>query len=231
MTIHIGAKKGDIAETVLLPGDPLRAKYIAENFLKDAICYNEIRGMYGFTGTFEGKRVSVQGTGMGVPSISIYTHELINSYNVKNLIRVGSCGSFHKHVELRDIILAMASSGDSAFNKSTFHEMTYCPTASFDLLKKAYDNGVKQGFKLHVGNVLTTDTFYDEAELWKLWAKYGCLAAEMELTGLYTLAAKFNVKALGILTVSDHLVNDKNLTAEERQLTFDSMIKLALTLI
>ena len=133
MTIHIGANKGDIAETVLLPGDPLRAKYIAEKFLENAKCYNQIRGMYGYTGTYKGKKISVQGTGMGVPSISIYSYELINSYGVKNLVRIGSCGAFAKEVKLRDLIIAMTASTDSAINKRIFNEMTYCPTASFDL--------------------------------------------------------------------------------------------------
>jgi len=231
MSIHIGAKEGEIANTVLLPGDPLRAKYIAENFLSDVKCYNEVRGMYGYTGNYKGKRVSVQGTGMGIPSISIYVNELIESYNVKNLIRIGTCGSMQPDVNIRDIIFAMSSSTDSAINKIRFNGMDYAPTASFKLLKKAYDAATNMGINVKVGNVLSSDTFYnDDKDSWKLWAKFGVLAVEMETTGLYTLAAKYGVEALTILTVSDSLVTGHATSAEERQKTFNDMIEIALNI-
>lgn len=231
MSIHIGAKEGEIANTVLLPGDPLRAKYIAENFLSDVKCYNEVRGMYGYTGNYKGKRVSVQGTGMGIPSISIYVNELIESYNVKNLIRIGTCGSMQPDVNIRDVIFAMSSSTDSAINKIRFNGMDYAPTSSFKLLKKAYDAATNMGINVKVGNVLSSDTFYnDDKDSWKLWAKFGVLAVEMETAGLYTLAAKYGVNALTILTVSDSLVTGHATSAEERQKTFNDMIEIALNI-
>ncbi|AST56627.1 purine-nucleoside phosphorylase [Thermoanaerobacterium thermosaccharolyticum] len=231
MSIHIGAKEGEIANTVLLPGDPLRAKYIAENFLSDVKCYNEVRGMYGYTGNYKGKRVSVQGTGMGIPSISIYVNELIESYNVKNLIRIGTCGSMQPDINIRDVILAMSSSTDSAINRIRFNGMDYAPTASFKLLKKAYDAATSMGINVKVGNVLSSDTFYnDDKDSWKLWAKFGVLAVEMETAGLYTLAAKYGVNALTILTVSDSLVTGHATSAEERQKTFNDMIEIALNI-
>lgn len=229
MSIHINAKEGQIAESILLPGDPLRAQFIAENFLKDVIRYNDVRGMYGFTGTYKGKKVSVQGTGMGIPSISIYVNELIQSYGVKNLIRVGTCGSFQESVKVRDIVIAMAASTDSNMNKVRFNGRDFAPTASFKLLKKAYDLAVEKGFDPKVGNIFSSDTFYgDDSEDWKRWAKFGCLAVEMEAAALYTLAAKYDVDALAILTVSDHLVTGEITTAEERQTTFTNMIEVAL---
>lgn len=228
MSIHIGAKENEIAETVLLPGDPLRAKYIAETFLEDAKCYNEVRGMLGYTGTYKGHRISVQGTGMGVPSISIYINELMSSYNVQKLIRVGTCGALQKDVKVRDVIIAMTASTDSQMNRITFGGLDYAPTANFDLLKKAYDAGTEKGLNLKVGNVLTADMFYnDNAELEK-WAKYQILAIEMETSALYTLAAKFNRKALSVLTVSDHILTGEETTSEERQTTFNEMIEVAL---
>ncbi len=229
MSIHIGAKEGDIAKTVLLPGDPLRAKFIADTFLKDVSQYNNVRGMYGFTGTYKGKRISVQGSGMGVPSISIYTDELINNYQVKNLIRVGSCGSLQADVKVRDIVLAMSSSTDSNINNIRFQGRDFAPTASFDLLKKAYDKASDMGITPKVGNILTSDTFYhDDPDSWKLWAKFGVLAVEMETTALYTLAAKYGVNALTILTVSDSLVTREETTSEEREKTFTQMMEIAL---
>ncbi|KAB7673036.1 purine-nucleoside phosphorylase [Bacillus sp. B1-b2] len=228
MSVHIGAKENEIAETVLLPGDPLRAKYIAETFLENATCYNEVRNMFGYTGTYKGKRISVQGTGMGVPSISIYINELISSYNVQNLIRVGTCGAIQKDVKVRDVILAMSASTDSQMNRLTFGGVDYAPTADFDLLKRAYDSGVEKGLSLKVGNVFTADMFYnDNAELEK-WAKYQILAIEMESSALYTIAAKFNRKALSVLTVSDHILTGEETTAQERQTTFNEMIEVAL---
>ena len=231
MSIHIGAKEGDIASTVLLPGDPLRAKHIAENFLTDAICYNEVRGMYGYTGTYKGKKISVQGTGMGIPSISIYLNELITNYKAKNLIRIGSCGSMQADIKIRDVILAMSASTDSHINKIRFNGMDYASTANFGLLKKAYDIALEKDISVKVGSVLTTDTFYhDDPNSWKHWANYGVLAVEMETAVLYTLAAKFKVNALSILTVSDSLVTREETTSEERQKTFNQMVELALEL-
>lgn len=231
MSVHIGAKAGDIAETILLPGDPMRAKFIADNFLENVICYNEVRGMYGFTGTYKGKRVSVQGSGMGVPSISIYTNELISSYGVKNLIRIGTCGSMQKDIKVRDIVLAMTSCTDSNINKLRFNGMDYAPTASFKLLMKAYEAAKEKGITPWVGSILTSDTFYhDEPDTWKHWAEFGVMAVEMETTALYTLAAKFGVNALTVLTVSDSLVTGEETTSEERQKTFTDMVEIALQL-
>jgi purine-nucleoside phosphorylase len=229
MSIHIAAKENEIAETVLLPGDPLRAKYIATNFLQDAKCYNEVRNMFGFTGTYKGKLISVQGTGMGVPSISIYVNELMQSYNVQNLIRVGTCGAIQKDVHVRDVILAMSSSTDSNINRIIFGGgIDFAPTANFELLKNAYDAGLEKGLNLKAGNVFTADMFYnDYSDLEKL-AQYQILAIEMETSALYTLAAKYGRKALSILTVSDHILTGEETTAEERQLTFNDMIEVAL---
>ncbi|AIF44018.1 purine-nucleoside phosphorylase [Virgibacillus sp. SK37] len=230
MSVHIGAKEGEIADKILLPGDPLRAKYIADTFLEDVTKYNDVRGMYGFTGTYKGERVSVQGTGMGVPSISIYVNELIQSYDVKKLIRVGTCGAIQKDVKVRDVILAQGSTSDSQVNKMIFDHIDYAPLADFDLLKKAYDVGQEKGMNLRVGNVFTSDTFYrDNAkEINELLASYKVLAVEMETTALYTLAAKYDRQALSVLTVSDHILTGEETTAEERQTTFNEMMEIAL---
>jgi len=228
MSIHIAAKAHEIADTVLLPGDPLRAKYIAENFLENPVLYNEVRNMYGYTGTYKGKRISVQGTGMGVPSIAIYITELMQSYNVQKLIRVGTCGAIQKDVKVRDVILAMSASTDSYINRKIFNGIDYAPTANFELLKKAYDAGTEKGLDLKVGSVFTADLFYDDYAEHEKWAKYGILAVEMETAALYTLAAKFGSKALSILTVSDHILTGEETTAEERQTTFNDMIEVAL---
>jgi purine-nucleoside phosphorylase len=229
MSVHIGAKEGEIAESILLPGDPLRAKYIAENFLEDVTCYNNVRGMLGFTGTYKGKRISVQGTGMGVPSISIYVNELIQSYGVKNLIRVGTCGAIQKDVKVRDVIIAMTTCTDSNINRLTFPGFDFAPCADFNLLKKAYDAGVEKGLHIRVGNILTADVFYRESmDMVKKLSDYGVLAIEMETTALYTLAAKYGVNALSVLTVSDHIFTGEETTAEERQTTFNEMIEIAL---
>jgi len=229
MSVHINANQGDIAESILLPGDPLRAKYIAENFLEDITCYNEVRGMLGFTGTYKGKRVSVQGTGMGIPSISIYVNELIREYGVKNLVRVGSCGAIQKDIKVRDVILAMTSSTDSNVNRLAFPGFDYAPCANFELLQKAYQVGKQKGLEIRVGNVLSADVFYrDSMDMVKKLGDHGVLAVEMETTALYTLAAKYNVNALSILTVSDHIFTGEETTAEERQTTFNDMIIMAL---
>ncbi len=229
MSIHIAAQKGEIAETVLLPGDPMRAKWIAETFFDEPVCYNEVRGMLGYTGTYNGKRVSVQGTGMGIPSALIYCHELINDYSVKNLIRVGSAGSYQKDVKLRDIVIAMAASSTSGINNSRFINSDYSPTASFELFMKAAQYAIDHNIPIKAGNVLSTDEFYeDNPESYKQWAEFGILCVEMEAAGLYTIAAKFNVKALAILTISDSLVTRERTSSEERETTFSKMIEIAL---
>ncbi|MGB2991292.1 MAG: purine-nucleoside phosphorylase [Paenisporosarcina sp.] len=228
MSVHINAKKGDIADTILLPGDPLRAKYIAETFLEDVVLYNEVRNMFGYTGTYKGKRISVQGTGMGVPSISIYVTELMAEYDVQKLIRVGTCGSIHKEVKVRDVILAQSASTDSKMNEIIFNGINFAPTADFDLLLKAYNAGIEKGLNLKVGNVFTEDVFYNEHAEHEKWAQYGILALEMESSALYTLAAKFGRQALSVLTVSDHLLTGEVTTSEERQITFNDMIVVAL---
>lgn len=229
MSVHIEAKQGQIAETILLPGDPLRAKFIAETFLDDVICYNNIRGMLGFTGTYKGKRISVQGTGMGIPSISIYVNELINEYGVKNLIRVGTAGGIQENVKVRDLVIAMSCHTDSSINKIRFNGKDFAPTASFNLLKTAYNVACEKGFEPKVGSVLTSDSFYnDDKEHWKLWANFGALAIEMETAALYTLAAKYKVNALTLLTISDHLISAEETTAQERQNTFTKMMEVAL---
>ncbi|MDJ0646607.1 MAG: purine-nucleoside phosphorylase [Flavobacteriaceae bacterium] len=230
MSTHIDAKKGQIAETVLLPGDPMRAKWIAETFLKDTFLYNDVRGMYGYTGTYNGKRVSVQGTGMGIPSALIYCHELINEYGVKNLIRVGSAGSYQEDVKLRDIVIAMAASTTSGINNSRFINADYSPTANFDLFMKAAIYAREKNIAIKAGNVLSADEFYeDDFDSYQLWAKFGILCVEMETAGLYTIAAKFNVKALAILTISDSLVTGERTSAEERETTFTNMVEIALS--
>lgn len=229
MSIHIEAKKGTIAETVLLPGDPMRAKWIAETFLENAVCYNDVRGMLGFSGTYNGKPVSVQGTGMGIPSTLIYCHELINDYGVKNLIRVGSAGSYQKEVKIRDIVVAMAASSTSGINNSRFINADYSPTADFDLFLEACLYARENNIPIKAGNVLSADEFYeDDFNSYKQWANYGVLCVEMETAGLYTIAAKFNVNALSILTISDSLVTGERTSSDERETTFKKMIEIAL---
>jgi len=229
MSIHIGAKVGDIAETVLLPGDPKRAKWIAENYLENLFCYTDIRGMLGFTGTYKGKKVSVQGTGMGIPSISIYITELMKDYGVKNLIRVGSAGSYQKDVKVRDVVIVMSTSTDSNINNRRFNGANFSPTANFELFKTALKVVEEKNIKIKAGNVLTSDEFYnDNSDYYKKWADFGVLAVEMETAGLYTLAAKYKTRALSILTISDSLVSPEITSAEEREKTFSEMIELAL---
>ena len=229
MSIHIGAKAGDIAETVLLPGDPKRAKWIAENYLENLFCYTDIRGMLGFTGTYKGKKVSIQGTGMGIPSISIYITELMKDYGVKNLIRVGSAGSYQKDVKVRDVVIAMSTSTDSNINNRRFNGANFSPTTNFELFKTALKVAEEKNIKIKAGNVLTSDEFYnDNSDYYKKWADFGVLAVEMETAGLYTLAAKYKAKALSILTISDSLVSPEITSPEEREKTFSEMIELAL---
>jgi len=228
-TPHIGANKGDIAETILLPGDPLRAKYIAETFLENVVQYNNVRGMLGFTGTYKGKKVSVQGTGMGVPSIGIYAHELIAEFGVKNLIRIGTAGSYQENVKIRDVVLAMSASTDSAINKLRFNGADYAPTANAEMLFKAHEIAKQKGLNVKVGNVFTSDTFYgDDPNAWKKWAKFGVLCVEMETAQLYTTAAKLGANALTLLTISDSFITHEVTSAEERQTTFNEMIEVAL---
>jgi purine-nucleoside phosphorylase len=229
MSTHINAPEGAIAPAVLLPGDPLRAKFIAEHFLENAKCYNEVRGMYGFTGTYHGKPVSVQGTGMGQPSLSIYVNELFQFYGVKTAIRVGTCGAVSKTTQLRDTILVNGACSDSSLMEQRFGStLHYAPVADFSLLKKADEEARKMNIRFQVGLCASSDLFYDENSNWKKWADYGVLGIEMETAELYTLAAKFNRKALSILTVSDHILLGGETTAEERQTTFTNMITLAL---
>ncbi|MGD8455885.1 MAG: purine-nucleoside phosphorylase [Anaerolineales bacterium] len=228
MSIHIGAKKGQIASTVLLPGDPLRAKFFAETMLEDAVCFNEVRGMLGFTGRYGDKTVSVMGTGMGIPSHSIYVHELINDYDVKTLIRVGTCGAFQPHLDIGDIVIAMSASTDSHINRLHFNGMDYAPTASFPLLLKAYQAAKQRDLEVHVGGIFSTDVFYDDPDGWHKWADYGVLVVEMETSALYTLAARFKVDALSILTVTDNLVTNKRATSEQREKGFPRMAEIAL---
>lgn len=229
MSVHIAAKKGDVAEVVLLPGDPFRAKWVAETFLENPICYTDIRGMYGYTGTYHGEKISVQGTGMGIPSISIYTNELIQEYGVKKLIRIGSAGSYQAKVKTRDIVLAMSASTDSALNMRRFSGANFSPTADAALLFEAYTLAQKRNLSVHTGMILTSDEFYnDDSEYWKQWANFGALCVEMETAALYTLAAKFGVQALSILTISDSFVMHEGMTSEERQTSFHQMVELAL---
>lgn len=229
MSVHIEAKAGEIADKILLPGDPLRAKYIAETFLTDPVLYNNVRGMLGYTGTYKGERVSVQGTGMGMPSATIYAHELINSYGVKRLIRVGTCGGLQKDVHVRDLVLAQAAATSSSMIEKNFQMFHFPPIADFNLLMNAYQVAKEKGFNIHVGNVLSEDTFYkdDMTETLKL-AELGVLGVEMEAAALYYLGAKFNVETLGIMTVSDHIITGEETTAEERQMTFNEMIEVGL---
>ncbi|MCL2804737.1 MAG: purine-nucleoside phosphorylase [Treponema sp.] len=229
MSIHIAAKEGDIAEVILLPGDPLRAKFVAENFLENPVQYSSVRNILGFTGIYKGKKVSVQGTGMGIPSISIYVNELFREYGVKRAIRIGTAGSIHKDVKIRDLVLAMSACTDSGANNIRFGGRNYAPTAAFSLLKTAWDIAVSKGWQPKAGPVVSSDMFYTEdPNEWKIWAKFGCLALEMECAELYTLAAKYNREALGIMTISDSLITGECTSAEERQNTFTRMMEVAL---
>jgi len=229
MSIHIGAKQGDIAPTVLLPGDPLRAKHFAETLMEDPVCFNEVRGMLGYTGLYKDKRVSVMGTGMGIPSHSIYVTELIREYQVKTLIRVGTCGALQPELKIGDIVLAMTASTDSQTNKLRFNGMDYSPAANFNLLVKAYLAARKRDINVVVGGILSGDIFYDDdPNWWEIWAEYGTLVVEMETNALYTLAAKYNADALSILTVSDSLVTGEDAPTEDREKAYTQMARIAL---
>ena len=231
-TPHIGAQVGDIAETVLLPGDPLRAKFIAENFLEDVVEYNTVRGMYGYTGYYKGKRISVQGSGMGMPSIGIYSFELIHFYGVKNLIRIGSAGALSDKLDLYDIVIGMGACTDSNFASQYNLPGTYAPIASYELLEKAVSIAKDQGVDVHVGNILSSDIFYGDEGLDGLrkWTKMGVLCVEMEAAALYMNAARAGVNALAILTISDCPLEGKATTAHERQVAFTKMMDIALNL-
>ncbi|HOX92235.1 MAG TPA: purine-nucleoside phosphorylase [Spirochaetales bacterium] len=232
MSIHIAAPSGSIAETILLPGDPLRAKFIAENFFETCQQFNAVRNMFGYTGTWKGNRVSVMGTGMGMPSHSIYVNELLKDYGCKRLVRVGTCGSLQAGVGIRDLVLAQSACSNSSLNRMRFKGMDYAPTANFELLSRAYNAAVAKGAKVHVGPILSSDSFYDdEPDAWKLWARYGVLAVEMESAELYTLAAKYGAQALAVLTVSDSLVTHELTSSEEREKTFGAMMEIALNAI
>jgi purine-nucleoside phosphorylase len=230
MSLHIGAQLGEIAERVLMPGDPLRAKWIAETYLEDAKCYTTVRNMYGFTGVYQGVPMSVQGSGMGMPSLSIYAHELINEYRVNTLIRVGSCGALSESLKLRDVIAASGSSTDSAMNRMRFDGLIdYSPVADFWLLRAAVDAAERRGIEMHVGPILAADAFYtDRPDLYDTLADYGVLAVEMESAALYTIAARFKARALTLLTVSDHIKTGEHTTPQEREQTFGQMVEIAL---
>lgn len=228
-SLNIDAELGEIAETVFLPGDPLRAKYIAENFLEDPVCFNRTRNMLGYTGTYKGKRVSVMGTGMGMPSIGIYSHELLEVHKCKNLIRIGSAGSYQEHVGLNDVVLAVSASTDSRFGYTYGLPGHYSPCADLDLLIAARRSAEKNGVNIKAGNVVSVDVFYDDdPDTWKRWAKMGVLAVEMEAAGLYMNAARFGARALAMMTISDHFVTGGRLSNEEREKNFNDMIKTAL---
>ncbi|GMO45823.1 MAG: purine-nucleoside phosphorylase [Termitinemataceae bacterium] len=228
-TPHISAEMGAIAERVLLPGDPLRAQFIAENFLEGAVCYNKVRNMFGFTGKYKGVAVSVQGTGMGIPSISIYVNELFKDFGVKRAIRIGTAGSLQAELKIRDLVLAAAASTDSAANLHRFGGKCFAPSANFLLLKKAFDVAAAKNITAKCGTVFTSDMFYgDNPDNWKILAEYGALAVEMETAELYTLAAKYGREALSILTISDSLITHESTEAEDRQKDFKQMMEVAL---
>ena len=227
-TPHNNAKKGDIAKTVLMPGDPLRAKFIAENYLENPVCYNEVRGMLGYTGIYKGVPVSVQGSGMGMPSIGIYSYELFNEYDVENIIRVGTAGAVADNVQLRDVVIGMSASTNSAYASQYRLPGTYAPTASWSLLSAAVKAAEAKGSSFHVGNILSSDTFYDDANSLADWQKMNVLAIEMEAAALYMNAARAGKNALCILTVSDCPLKGLSTTAEERQTTFRDMMEIAL---
>lgn len=229
MTVHIGAKPGDIAETVLLPGDPYRAKWAAETFLSDVKLVNEVRGMLGFTGTWEGNRVTIHGSGMGMPSLSIYANELISEYNAQTLIRIGSCGGMQKSVGVRDVIIAMTASTLSTPSSGIFKELNFAPCADYSLLKAAVEAAESKGTPTHVGGIYSSDVFYDERpDLNEQMQRHGILGVEMEAAELYNLAARYGRRALAVLTVSDHLLTGEALPSEDREKSFGDMVEIAL---
>jgi purine-nucleoside phosphorylase len=230
MTIHIGAEKDDIADVVLMPGDPYRAKWAAETFLTDAKCVHEVRGMFGFTGLWNGNRVTIQGSGMGMPSMSIYANELIRDFDVQTLIRIGSCGGMQPHVKVRDVILAMTASTVATPSSTIFKELNFAPCADYGLLAAAAEAAKSMDVDVHVGGIYSSDTFYDERpDLNKEMQRHGVLGVEMEAAELYILAARYGRRALGVMTVSDHLLTGEALPADQRERSFGDMIEIALT--
>jgi len=228
-TPHISANTGEFAKTVLMPGDPLRAKFIAENFLDNAKCITSVRNMFGYTGTYKGQPISVMGSGMGIPSISIYATELYKDYGVESIIRIGSCGAVRDDIKIRDIIIGMAASTDSNVNRQRLNQCDFAASADFSLLHKVVNTADKLGKKVHVGNIFTADLFYTpQPEMFALMEKYGILAVEMEAAGLYGVAAEYGKKALTVLTVSDHIKTGEQTTADERENTFKDMMELTL---
>ncbi|MGR3760427.1 purine-nucleoside phosphorylase [Roseobacteraceae bacterium NS-SX3] len=229
MTIHIGAAKGDIAETVLMPGDPYRAKWAAETFLKDARLVNEVRGMLGYTGTWNSHPVTIQGSGMGMPSLSIYANELIRDYGARTLIRIGSCGGMQDKVKVRDVILAMTATTAGSPSRTIFREVNFAPCADWSLLHAAAQAAGKRDVATHVGGIYSSDTFYDERpDLNEQMVRHGILGVEMEAAELYTLAARHDCRALAVLTVSDHLLTGEALPSDERERSFGDMVEIAL---
>lgn len=230
MSTHIGAKPGEIAETVLLPGDPYRARWAAQTFLEDARLVNEVRGMLGFTGTWNGHPVTIHGSGMGMPSLSIYTNELIRDYGAKTLIRIGSAGAMQPHVKVRDIVIAMTSTSVATPSSTILREVNFAPSADWSLLRRAAEAAEARGRPAHVGGIYSSDTFYDErADLTEQLTRHGVLAVEMETAELYTLAARHGVRALSVLTISDHLLTHEALPAKDREQSFGDMIGIALS--
>lgn len=230
-TPHINAADGAFAETVLMPGDPLRAKHIADTFLTDVVQVNTVRNMFGFTGHYQGKKVSVMGSGMGIPSMSIYATELVKFYGVKNIIRIGSCGGLPLSVKVREVVIAMGASTDSAVNRNRLQGMDFAALASFDLLERAVAAARAKSIAVKVGNVFTSDLFYNPSEtLFDTLEKYGILGVEMEAAGLYGVAAEYGINALSIMTVSDHIRTGESLSADERQTSFNEMVEIALAL-
>jgi purine-nucleoside phosphorylase len=230
MSTHIGAAAGEIAPVVLMPGDPLRARWIAQTFLEDTHCYSQIRGMLGFTGTWKGRSVSVQGSGIGQPSLAIYVHELFTEYDVRSVVRVGTCGGLAERLAIRDVVIATGACTDSAINRITFEGLDYAPVADFGLLRAAVETAERRGTPHHVGLVLSSDSFYaSRPELTRRLVDYGVLAVEMEASALYTAAARHGRTALAICTVSDHVVTGEWVSAAEREQTFGEMVEVALT--
>lgn len=229
MTVHIGANKGDIAETVLMPGDPLRARWAAETFLHAPRLVNEVRGMLGYTGTYKGTPVTIHGSGMGMPSLSIYANELIRDYGAKTLVRIGSCGGMQPHVKIRDVILAMSATSLNTPSMGIFREVNFAPTADWSLLSAAVTAARALGTTPHVGGIYSSDVFYDERpDLTEQMTRHGILGVEMEAAELYTVAARFGARALAVLTVSDHLQTGEALPSSERQSSFGDMVRIAL---
>lgn len=229
-TAHIEAKKGDIAKTVLMPGDPLRAKFIADTFLTDVTQYNSVRGMLGYTGYYKGRKISVQGSGMGMPSIGIYSYELFNFYDVENIVRIGTAGSLHENIKVRDIIVGMGACTNSNYAAQYQFPGTYAPIASYNLLSRTCDIAKTQNTDIKVGNILSSDVFYDDIPDISKWAKMGVMAVEMEAAALYMNAARAGKNALCILTISDEIITGIKTTSQERQNTFTKMVELALEL-